>query len=140
MSEQSNEPEKNAFENIQNVIQSDRIFGIRKRNLVEALIFSLMVLLIIANINFVNKVKLILLVTTIPTVFYFNIHGFKNRSLTELIIDELSFRHRRRKLHLRSIDYVRKQNNQAGFFIEGESIIEKATYIAKRLIKAAFRK
>lgn len=108
-----------------NVIESSRIMGIRKRNIVEAILFTGLILTIINIIPFTNLVKIISSIILGLFSVVLNIKGIKHRSLTEVIVAELKFRKRRRRLHLRGPEYVRQKFQSDISETEDESLAER---------------
>lgn len=112
------EKELEQYELTRNVIQNDKILGFNKRNIAEAIIFTLMLLLIIMIIPFTTLVKTIVSIVLGLTMFFGCLYGIKRRSVTEVFFNELRFRKNRRRTHLRGPEYVKK--NIRTFFGESE--------------------
>lgn len=115
----------------QNVITKGKIRGIPKRNIYEAVFFTTTATLIIGSIHFTQIVTIISLIVLIPIIFLLTIRGIKNRSVLSILVAEIKFHKNRRILHLRSAEYVRKENKYAKEENCDESVIETIIRITK---------
>ena len=115
-----------------NVVNSNQIMGYDKRNWLEAFLFAGCVIFIISLIPFVRDIKIVVTIFFSILTFFFGLIGIKDRSITEIIIAERKFRKKKRKLHLRSVDYAREK----GAYYEGSdtSILERYTIRIKSSI------
>lgn len=79
-----------------------RVGDIPIRNLIEGIIESVIALIIIAMIPFVPNLKLMLIILFSISTMAFNIMGFRNRSLTEILFMWIRFQKSKKILKLRS--------------------------------------
>ena len=114
-----------------NVITKGKTFGIPNHNIVEAIFFVFLVVLIILSINFTKLVTNICLIILVPIVSIFFLRGLKSRSVLQLLISEIKFRINRKIIHLRSPEYVRKENRYANEESADESVVEAIGRITK---------
>ena len=114
-----------------NVITKGKTFGIPNHNIVEAIFFVFLTVLIILAINFTKLVTNICLIILVPIVLIFFLRGLKSRSVLQLLVSEIKFRINRKILHLRSPEYVRKENRYANEESADESVVEAIGRIAK---------
>lgn len=117
--------EKRVFALTKNVIEKNKLLGRNKRNWREAILFTCAILLIVLLIPFTDLVTIIVCVVLCPITFFLALTGIKHFSLTEILEAEKKFRQNRRRLHLRSAEYVRKKNKTAYTDGEEESLAEK---------------
>lgn len=108
-----------------NVIEHSKILGIRKRNIVEAVVFTFLILAIVNAIPFTRLVKIISSLILGGFSIALNLRGIKHRSVTEVVAAEIKFRKRRRRLHLRGPEYVRQKFQSDISETEDESIAER---------------
>lgn len=110
-----------------NVIQNNKVLNIEKRNIAEALLFTILFCFIIASIPFVLKVKLIVCVIGGGSIFYANIVGIKNRSITQFIIDYVLFKKNSKKASLRSAKdgKIRSKSDTEKDSVTNKSYFEK---------------
>lgn len=123
-----------------NILQSKRYFGFRRRNIIEAVISILIVGFVIYIIPFVTRVKIIFLVILCASVGILNLVGIKDLSLSELFLNLIISQHNRGIYHLRSIKYEsRKQRDiksESEFLTGyGESAADKTFSKAKELAR-----
>lgn len=109
-----------------NIISRHRIWGVGKRNIIEGAISTIIADLIILAIPFVSEVKIVLLISVSAVVLIFNIRGICNRSVSEIIIDEIKYQNRKRELHLRGPEYVKEKTTSYGGGYSDQSIAEQA--------------
>lgn len=119
------ENKKEVYHLTKNVIEHSKVMGIGKRNIVEAIIFTFLILAIIQLIPFTNLVKIITSIVLGAFSIFLNIVGIKHRSITEIVVAELRFRKNRRRLHLRGPEYVREKFKSDISESEDESIAER---------------
>lgn len=115
-----------------NVINRNKILGFNKRNWGEAILYTTIVACIVFAIPFTDIVTIMSLVVLVPLVFFVNLYGIKHRSLSEIIIAEMNFRSNRRRLHLRSPEYVRKKSKTTYTESEDESLAEQHFKLVKQ--------
>ena len=132
MAENDNEVKKRISELTQNVIERNKFMGMNKRNIGEAIIFTLLIFLIVVAIPFTDLVTTIVCIVLCPVAFIGCIRGVKHLSLTEALAAELQFRKYRRRLHLRGPQYVRKKSKNSYSESEDESLAEKCFRIIKQ--------
>lgn len=99
-----NEDER-LFELTKNVIRKDQLLGIDKRNWLEAIVEGVLVLLFIMILPFTAIVKIVSIIVIEVVLWFFNLRGYKNRSLIQIILAEYKFKKNRRMLHLRGPEY-----------------------------------
>lgn len=109
-----------------NVLQRNKVFGIDKRNWIEAISFSLLGLSIVRNVRFTHDVKTLVSLVTVSVLFFFGIRGIMGRSVTKVIIAEIKFKKNRRKLHLRSPEYARSKKSKKSSSYEEQSVAKQA--------------
>lgn len=113
-----------------NVLSKNRIYGIPKVNIVEAIIFSIAVWLIILSINFTKLVSSVCILVLCPIVFVCGIKGIKSRSVLQFLLSNIKFVRNRKMLHLRGPEYKRKENQYASQENIDESVVEKIIRLA----------
>lgn len=114
----------------ENVIIKGKFYSIPKQNIREALFFTLLVAGIINGIHFTDLVKTVSSIVLCPVIFLVCIRGIKHRSVLQILYSEYKFRKRRRSLHLRGPEYVRKESKYASEESADESIAETVGRIA----------
>ena len=132
MMENEHEAKKKISELTQNVIERNKVMGINKRNIGEAIIFTLLIFLIVVVIPFTELVTIIICIVLCPVAFIGCIKGIKHLSVTEILFAELEFRKNRRRLHLRGPQYVRKKSRNSYSESEDESLAEKCFRFIKQ--------
>lgn len=119
---------RDAYEIIPNVYETGTLFGIRKRNWIEAFSFGGIAVGLIQLIPFTDLVNGIVSVSVFSAIFAINLRGILNRSITEIISAELRFKKNKRILHLRGPEYVKKKQDfsmYGGDESNGQVIIKK---------------
>lgn len=123
------------FYNPPNVFDK-RKFDFRIRNLAEAAIASILLIVIINNIPFVPKIKIILDVVLGFVIFCLFTVGIKKQSITEWIINKLKSFLSQKTFHYRKIEDIRhtkKQQERSGL---NESYADKfIRFIQEKLHK-----
>lgn len=122
-----------------NVIKQGQIFGINTRNWIEGIVFSLFVDAIIININFTPLVKLVACGVLSVAIVFGCCNGIKNRSVIEVLIDEIKFLTNRRKLHLMGPEYE-KRHKDFSKMGEGQNNAERLWKKTKSGITETFDK
>ena len=120
-----------------NVLNSKRILGFRKRNIVEGIIFALIVGFIIYLIPFVPRVKIIFWAILCGAAFFGGLLGIANQTVTEYIYNFIKLKKNGRKYHFRQIQdngKVKSSNNTPNTVLN-ESIADKALRIGKAYAK-----
>ena len=92
-----------------NFSQSNRIFGLRKRNIVEAIAAVILMGNAISLIPFVMKVKLIVMAVACAATAAIFLNGIHNRSITEWLFDAAKYRRDAKKLHFCSVRDEKKR-------------------------------
>lgn len=108
----------------QNVLTNDKVLGLNKRNWAEAIIITAMFLIGLNLIPFTMIVRGFASAVFGTSLFVFLLRGIKHRSVIQMILKEYKFRKNRRRLHLRSPEYVRKKVRSSYSESEDESIAE----------------
>ena len=108
MADQPNKPYE--FYIPDNYMEAGRIFGFRKRNMIEAGVVSLLILRIVFWIPFVMKVKLIVSIVLIVAIGGLFIGGVHNRSVTEWLQDYIRYKRNGKKYHMRLPGVASKDN------------------------------
>ena len=132
---QRQEEQRKSREITQNVIQSHKFAGIDIRNWIEAAVWSILIFVIVAQLNFVTKVKWIVLIVLIACAVYINLTGLHGLTVSQLVISEIKFRRSKIRLHLGTPDHERKVSNWSNEEVEGDSYAEKAIFLIKRAYK-----
>lgn len=120
------------FNLTRNVIQKNKFLGIEKRNWLEAIIEGVLIFLLIMVLPFTPIVKIISTIVIEIVLGFFNLRGFKNRSLLQIIMDEYRFKKNRRKLHLRGPEYKWTKGAYAYEEDGNKSELEKLYGLIKR--------
>ena len=74
-----------------NVLQSTKIFGLKKRNLIEGIIWAVALCLLINLIPFVLKVKIILFVTVTLVSLLLNGMGIHENAISATVLAYLQY-------------------------------------------------
>ena len=106
-----------------NVMTKGRFFGKPTRNWVEGLIGGIVMALIMKAIPFVSSVKVLMMIVGFLAMLILGVLGAKNRSYTQPFVAWIKYRHNRRRLHLRTPDYIRNVKYEEE---ENESFAETA--------------
>lgn len=114
-----------------NVMTKGKLLGKPTRNWAEGIIGGVVMALIMNAIPFVRGVKILMILVSLVGMLVLGVRGAKNRSYTQLLISWIRFRHNRRRLHLRTPDYIRNVKYGED---ENESIAEAAYKKANREI------
>lgn len=114
---ESQNHQQESSEITKNVLNKNNFIGFQKRNWIEGILAASAATYIIRLIPFVSSIKSVVTVITFSTILFVTLVGIKSRSLTQVLIAEYKFKKNRRKLHLRSCEYVRektieKENNE----------------------------
>lgn len=117
-----------------NVYSKEKFMGVDKRNIVEAILFLVLLILILWIIPFTRIVRIISFIVLAPTLVIFGIRGIKHRSVLKMLSAEIKFRKYRRRLHLRGPEYVRKKVKTRYDESEDESLLEHGWRLAKERI------
>ena len=88
-----------------NVLSKNRIYGIPKVNIVEAIFFTIAVWLIILSINFTKLVSSVCILVLCPIVFVCGVKGIKSRSVLQFLLSNIKFVRNRKMLHLRGPEF-----------------------------------
>lgn len=94
-----------------NVIESGTLLGIPHRNWIEAVASSLIAVFIITAIPFTPVYTGVLCIMVSSALIAINLKGIQNRSVTQMIVAEISFLKNRRILHLRGPEYAKTVQN-----------------------------
>lgn len=86
-----------------NLFNGGDVFGFRKKNVIEGGILALIVCVIICQVPFLDRVKLILCLFIGFGIVAASAFGVKGRSPSEFIIDVYRYRNSPRSYHMRSI-------------------------------------
>ena len=87
-----------------NVLQGKRIMGFKYRNIVEGAIDALIVFLLLLQIQFVLKVKLIVFICIGLVVFFGNCFVIKDQAISEFLLNFLRYRNFLRTYHYRRVN------------------------------------
>lgn len=123
-----------------NIIRQGELLGFPRRNWIEGLAFGGIAIAIINHIPFTDLARVVFIVLWGGAATVFGIRGIKNRSVTEMIIDEIKFIKNKRKTHLRGPEYVRTKKEFKEYHIShaslaGQLIVEART----KLLEFAYR-
>lgn len=133
------EEELIAYEIPDNIIDSKRILTFRKRNWIEGIICVVIIGFIVWSIPFVLRVKIIFTVCIGGAVLWLSLHGIKDQSLTEGIMN-----FKRAKKQCGNYSFSKPDENKGvysgneGFSFEvgnGVSIADKIADFIKNKIK-----
>lgn len=137
----------------QNIFESKRILGYRRKSWIEGAAWTCLTTFIICQIDFVIRVKLIFIICIGISVIIINLAGYKNQTFSELFLNYLKYKSEKSELHLRSIKYEKKtvnKLNEKGEFVTtlNESYLdtiirvikEKYTLIKEEGIENIFKK
>lgn len=105
-----------------NVLQGKRIMGFKYRNIVEGAIDALIVILLLLQIPFVLKVKLIVVICIGIFVFFGNCFGIKDQAISEFLLNFLRYRNFVRTFHYRRLNH---ENGYKPAVVEGKVITIK---------------
>ena len=120
-----------------NILESKRIFGFRRRNWIEGIICAGIVGFIIVQIPFVIRVKLIFLVCLCGPILLLNLVGIRDQSIFEVVSNIKLARTNKGNYHLRRPDNeeryksrgVEQSLNGIG---NGDSAADKVADFAKK--------
>lgn len=84
-----------------NILESKRIFGFRRRNWIEGLVCAGIVGFIVIQIPFVLRVKIIFLICLCGPILLLNLIGIRDQSIFEVISNIKISRANRGEYHLR---------------------------------------
>lgn len=102
---ENNEKESVDYELNENVIRKRKVGKIPMRNIIEGILFGGCGVLIVCQVNFVSKIKIMISVVVFISILVGSIKGIKRKSFTQIVLKEITFRRNRRELHLRSPEY-----------------------------------
>lgn len=118
-----------------NYNKSTKFFGLKKRNIIEALAMGIALFNLLDMIPFILKVKLIVMIIVIGPVVILFAAGVKGESITQFIFSYLMFRKKKRILYYKKpgtedtslmAKYFRKgENNNAETEIKEQSEFER---------------
>ena len=94
-----------------NILESKRIWGFRKRNWIEGIICACIVGYIIYKISFVIRVKIILIVILFASILLINLVGIKDQSLIEGIMNFIKACKLSKKYHMRKPNEERSEKS-----------------------------
>lgn len=117
-----------------NCIESGTFFNIPHRRWIEAVIFTIIVIVIIKFIPFTTVVGNVLCITLGAPTFGFFLKGIKNRSVTEMILAEIRFRRNRRVLHLRGPEFKKEKQDFSKYAGGDETNAERFIRRIKELL------
>ena len=123
----------------ENVLQSKRYFGFRRRNIIEAIVITGLTVYGLIQIPFVTRIKVIICVAVGIAVFLACCAGIKGFSPTELLSLMIKDSKAGKEYHLRSVKYAEKkpkfQVNEKGEVYANQSYAEKTIGFVKEKIK-----
>lgn len=120
-----------------NVINAGTFMRIPIRNWVEGVLFFIVVKSVLSLINFTSWAGTVFTFVYGGFAFLFGVKGIQNRSVTQYIYAKFKFNQKRRKLHLRGPQYVKKVSelkSMEGNNSYGEEIL---TSVKQRLLEFA---
>jgi hypothetical protein len=92
-----------------NIVSKGKTFlGRPVRMWLEGVIFGMLGVALVRLVPFVGSVKILLSIIAFLTLLVLNVIGIKNRSWTQCVLSAIKYSRNRRRLHLRSPEYVRK--------------------------------
>ena len=119
--------EKNiiAYPLSKNIIRQGVILGRPTRNWIEGIIFGGVTIAIIQHIPFTTLASLVFTALWGGAATAFGIRGIKNRSVTEMLIDQIKYIKNKRKAHLRGPEYVRNKKEFKEYNIKYSTTAEQ---------------
>lgn len=96
-----------------NILDSKRIMGFRKQNVIEGLVLAAIVALIILQIPFVKRIKIIFIIILCLVTFVLSCIGIKDKRISEIVINFIQYIKLPKVYHLRSIKNARKKKKQS---------------------------
>lgn len=120
-----------------NILDSKRIFGFRRRNWIEGLICAGIVGFIILQIPFVIRVKLIFLVCLCGPILLLNLMGIRDQSVFEAISNIKTAKANKGNYHLRRPDNEERYKSRGmeqslNGIGNGDSAADKVADFAKK--------
>lgn len=122
----------------ENILDSKRILGFRRKNVIEGIILAAIFAIIILQIPFVTRIKVIFIIILCSSVLGLSCVGIKDKSVSEIFIDIKYNLSLPKQWHLRSIKDAKKRKK---FKVSEESsysnlsFAEKIYYTAKQKYK-----
>jgi len=118
-----------------NIFSAQRFLGFKRRNWIEGGISTVIVCGIIFYIPFVLRVKIIFMVVLGGATLLLNLVGYKNQSISEIIINFIHYMLLPGSIHLKDIRYVKNKTFEIKdgkiSYSVNESILEKGIRFAK---------
>ncbi len=108
-----------------NVIRQGVFLGYPIRNWIEGIIFGGIAIFIIQHIPFTTLANIVFTLLWGGAATVFGIRGIKNRSVTEMIIDQIKYLKNKRKAHLRGPEYVRNKKEFKEYNIKYSTVAEQ---------------
>ena len=120
-----------------NVLESKRIFGFRRRNWIEGIICAGIVGFFIALIPFVIRVKLIFIVCLCGPVLLLNLVGIRDQSVFEVMLNIKTAKANKGEYHLRRKNEEERYNSRGvaqsiNGVGNGDSAADKVADFAKK--------
>ena len=122
-----------------NVLQSKRYFGFRRRNIIEGCILTALIVYGITLIPYVMKIKIIICIVVGAATFIACCGGIKGFSPSELVMLAIKDSKVSKEYHLRSVRYAEKKPEfsvtEKGEVHANQSYAEKLTKFIKEKTK-----
>lgn len=107
----------------------------KKRNLIEAVLFTGLLNFVLYKMPFTRQAWLMFAICGSAATLFFFYRGYKNRSLTEILIAEIKFKHNKRITHLRSPEYDQTRKTSVLEEAEGDTTLQKCINLGKKVYK-----
>ena len=101
-----------------NVMESSKIFGFKKRNLIEGLIWAAVLSLIIYLIPFVFKIKIVLILAAIVVSLIINGFGIRGQAISKTVINFMKYKYYRKRFPYRRLNEIHNTEKERSFKTE----------------------
>lgn len=123
-----------------NIIRQGVILGYPVRNWIEGIVFGGIAIFIIQHIPFTTLANFVFTILWGGAATAFGIRGIKNRSVTEMLIDQVKYIKNKRKAHLRGPEYVRNKKEFKEYNIKYSTVAEQLLAGAReKLLEFAYK-
>ncbi len=123
-----------------NVIRQGEFLGYPIRNWIEGLVFGGIAVFVIQHIPFTTLASIVFTLLWGGAATVFGIRGIKNRSVTEMLMDQLKYLKNKRKAHLRGPEYVRNKKEFKEYNIKYSTVAEQLLAGAReKLLEFAYK-
>ena len=108
-----------------NIIRQGVFLGKPVRNWIEGIVFGGVTIAVIQQIPFTTLANIVFTALWGGSAAAFGIRGIKNRSVTEMLIDQVKYIKNKRKAHLRGPEYVRNKKEFKEYNIKYSTVAEQ---------------